>query len=69
MQALYIARRVLEYGESGNENIVLTLLDWEKAFDKVDQKKLIEALRRLNVPETMCRSIAAIYENPTFSVH
>ena len=29
-QALYIARRLLENGESGLENIVLVLLDWEK---------------------------------------
>ena len=28
----------------------MSLLDWEKAFDKVRHNKLLEALKRLNVP-------------------
>ena len=32
-------------------NTLLLLLDWEKAFDKVDHEKLIEAIYRMNVPD------------------
>ncbi len=50
-QALFIARRIQDLAEESGQNIILTFLDWEKAFDKVDQKRLIEALSRLNFPE------------------
>ena len=31
-QAMYLARRVLDLGEQGTEEVTLLLLDWEKAF-------------------------------------
>lgn len=48
--ALYLARRILNIAERSGINMALILLDWEKAFDKVDQAKLIEVLERINVP-------------------
>ena len=47
--ALYLARRIQDLGEQSGENVVLVLLDWEKAFDKIDQSRMMEALRRLNI--------------------
>ena len=47
---------------------MFTFLDWEKAFDKVDQKRMIEALKRLNIHDRMVANIAALYANPTFKV-
>ena len=44
-------------------------MDWEKAFDKVKHDKLIEALYRMNVPETMIDAIRRLYANPTFKVY
>eukprot|EP00972_Heterocapsa_arctica_P008312 1214539-Heterocapsa_arctica.AAC.1 len=35
--------------ESGQEFLTL-LLDWEKAFDKVDQARMIIVLRRMGIP-------------------
>lgn len=65
-QAFYIARRILDIGAESNENIVMVFLDCEKAFNTIDQKKLIEALKRFNVPEKMIRNIAAINKEPKF---
>ena len=48
--------------------MVFVFLDWEKAFDKVDQHRLLDCLRRLNIPEPMIKNIAALYENPMFKV-
>ena len=50
-QPLYITRRLQDYAEESNESLVLLFLDWEKAFDKVDQVELIEAINGLNIPE------------------
>ncbi len=38
-QPLYIARRLQDLAEESGENMILVFLDWEKAFDKVDQQK------------------------------
>ena len=67
-QALYIARRIQGLAERTGENIIIVFLDWEKAFDKVGQKTLLEALERLNVPEKMRNNIGALYRNPCFKV-
>ena len=33
------------------------LLDWEKAFDKIDHEKLMEALGRLNIPDKLLNGL------------
>ena len=48
-QTIFLARRLLDLGEKTGKNIGMVLLDWEKAVDKVNQKRLIEALNRLIV--------------------
>ena len=55
--ALHIARRVQDLAEQSGENIVLVLLDWEKTFDQIDQKRLIEAIQKLNIPAKMLNNI------------
>ena len=56
----------MDYHEAAGTPLLVSLLDWEKAFDKVDQKKLIEALTRLSVPEKLIAAISSLYENPRF---
>ena len=53
--------------EAGLETHIL-LLDWEKAFDKVSQKKLLTALTRIGIPPKIVAMIKAIYDNPQFSI-
>ena len=67
-QALFIARRVLDLAEAGTGKMIFTFLDWEKAFDKVDQTKLQEALFRLNIPDKVLRIIGKFHENPQFRI-
>ena len=43
-------------------------LDWEKAFDEVDQEKLIEAMIWLFLPQKMIDVLASFYVNPQFRV-
>ena len=46
----------------------MVFLDWEKAFDKVDQEKLIETLERLRVPLKVIAILKTFYINPSFRV-
>ena len=46
----------------------MVLLDSEKAFDKIDQGRRLEALRRINIPSKHIADIGAIYEHPKFKV-
>ena len=39
-------RRIQDYTESKGTRLSLALLDWEKAFDKIQHDKLILALQR-----------------------
>jgi hypothetical protein len=44
-QAIFVAERQ-------QSNMTLVLLDWEKAFDKINQSKMLQVLRRLKTPPT-----------------
>ena len=57
-QVLFIARRRIDMAERQAANLTLVLLDWEEAFDKIDQNKLIEVLSRLCVPQRVVRNCA-----------
>lgn len=43
-QPLFIARRLQDQAETTGDKLFMVFLDWEKAFDKVDQEKLVEAI-------------------------
>ena len=66
--AIHCVRRIVDKGESTGTPTILVLLDWEKAFDKVSQVGLMEALERMNVDDKMRRVIRALYRRPTFKV-
>ena len=48
-QPLFIHRRIQELQEEAGLSFHTLLLDWEKAFDKVDQKRMIKAIERLGI--------------------
>ena len=54
--------------EAGFETHIL-FLDWEKAFDKVNQAKLLTALTRIGIPTKVVAIIEAIYDEPQFSIN
>ena len=67
-QAIYIARRLQDLAEKSKSRSTLILLDWEKAFDKVSQSKMLETLHRLNIPTRLCNLIQSFYNDPQFKV-
>ena len=63
---IHIVRRLQEFSEAGKDTLILTLLDWEKAFDKVSHEGLLHALIRIGLPGKMMKVIVAFYESPKF---
>ena len=67
-QAIFLARRLMDIAERQGTNLTLTLLDWAKTFDKVDQSKLVKVLQRLCIPERMVNLVRNIYRYAQFRV-
>ena len=67
-ETLYNMRRVITMGESSKTPTFLLLIDWEKAFDKVDQTILVRAMERLNIPEKIIRVLESFYVEPKFRI-
>ena len=67
-QAIFLTRRLMDLAERQGTNMSLVLLDWEKAFDKIDQKKLIQVLQRLSVPQNIIQVVQNIYREAKFRV-
>ena len=67
-QPIHRYRRIQGIHEEAGLELVTVLLDWEKAFDKIHQGRLLDALRRVGIPLKMVRIFEAMYGNPKFSV-
>ena len=67
-QAHFVARRLLDIAERQQSNMTLVLLDWEKAFDKINQSKMLQVLRRLKTPPNMLRLVTHMYAHPKFRI-
>ena len=66
--ALFVARRIQDIGEQSGDNLIIALLDWEKAFDKVSHERMMQALERLNIPAKILKVIRSLYSYPNFRV-
>ena len=62
----FLSRRMQDIAEQQGSNLIITFLDWEKAFDKVQHDKLYVALRRLGVHQQLIDVIRNCYSNPCF---
>jgi len=67
-EPLFITRRLQDYFETCGDNFFMLFLDWEKAFDKVDQKLLIKAISRLNLPSKIIKVLEYFYLSPKFRI-
>ena len=65
-QPLYVARRLIDIAEASGDTMILTLLDWEKAFDRIDQEELVKAVQRMHVPEETIDELRALYKEIHF---
>ena len=67
--AIHCMRRLLSQARAASEpNVLLLLLGWSKAFDKVSHEALCIALERLNIPNKLVNMIKALYKNIRFRV-
>ena len=66
--AIHCARRIQDYVERAGSQLLLVLLDGEKAFDKVTHLALDKSLRGLDIPENLVQLTMALYANPTLQV-
>ena len=67
-QTIFIARRIQNISKRQQSNMLLVLLDWEKAFGKINHDKLRQILRRLKTPPKMLRIVAAMYNDLNFRI-
>ena len=44
------------------------LLDWEKAFDKVDRNQLFNSMKRMGVDQTIIDATKSFYRETVFCV-
>ena len=65
---MYNIRRVIMAGESTKTKTFLLLLDWTKAFDKIDHEGLVSALERHDIAPQLINLIKDIYKKATFFV-
>ena len=55
-------RRLAEYGEKTKSPLIMVLLDWEKAFDKVDREGMFAAMERMGVPDKLVNITKQMYK-------
>ncbi len=57
----FMAQEALEWAEESKQDLVLLLLDFEKAFDKIEWGFLFSALAKLGFSETWIRWVKTLY--------
>ena len=64
-----LARRMVDAAHVDNGGgIILLLLDWAKAFDRVKPDCMCDALARFGVPPGMVEMVRAIYSSRYFTI-
>ena len=66
--AICVTRRMQDFAEKSNQPLYMTLLDWEKSFDEIDNKCLAAALERLGIDNAVIETLSDGYKKATFFV-
>lgn len=67
--ALMLARRIIDAAhQNKNGGIMVLMLDWAKAFDRLKPDCLCAALRRFGLPPPIVDMVAGIYSKRFFSI-
>ena len=61
-------KRILERAYASQDPACFVFLDWEKAFDRIRQDKLLECLARMGIDGRMIKAITSLYNFPSFAV-
>ena len=66
--ATYFTERVQDIAEQRGSNLIITLLDWEKAFDRIQHDRMALALERIGVHQHFIDVLINCYKAPKFYV-
>ena len=67
--ALTLTRRMVDAAhQDRDDGLVLLLLDWAKAFDRVKRQSMMSALKRFGIPGVMVQVIDSIYTDRRFLI-
>ena len=66
--AIHLIRRIAEHGQQTSNKLHMVLLDWEKAFDRVNPEALLVALRRIGTPQIYIDAIASMGASSSQSI-
>ena len=66
--AIHLIRRAAEHGHQTNNKLHMVLLNWEKAFDKVDREEMMKSLEKMRVNKKLVGVIRSIYKKTEFMV-
>jgi len=59
---VYLAQETLEWAEEDNQDLVLLLFDFEKAFDRIEWVFLFKALEALGFNDTWVQWVKSLYK-------
>jgi hypothetical protein len=65
---VFMAQEGLGWAEKNNQDLVLLLLDFEKAFDRIEWDFLFKALDKLGFSPTYVRWVASLYREATSAI-
>ena len=63
-----LAKLMIDYAETTEENGVIIALDQEKAYDKITHDYLWKTLNKFNLPNNFIKTVRALYENAKTAV-
>ena len=66
--AIHMVRRAVEHGEQTKTQTHMVLLDWEKAFDKINREAFYKAMDKMNIPTKYIAIIKAMFTETEFNI-
>ena len=66
---LFILNYCVNYSYRYNKQLIVTAIDFSKAFDSIDRKSLIEALKKFKIHSDIINNIFNIYDNDSTTLN